>query len=236
VVGNLNGMTMPLMPEPAGRAPAQKRAGALLPARVKPAVVTVGSFGLLLVIVQIVNSLMSYRLNPDLGLVPRSVHGLIGVVTAPLLHGGWPHLWSNLVPLLIFGLLIMLGSVRQFIAVTILVWLVSGLGLWALGPAHTVTVGASGLVFGWLAYLVTRGVFTRNLGQIVIGVVLLVLWGGVFWTGIVKVAAADITGAVSISWQGHLFGAIGGVLAAFLVARADGPRRKPAQPALTLPR
>jgi membrane associated rhomboid family serine protease len=236
VVGNLNGMTMPLMPEPAGRAPAKKRAGALLPARVKPAVVTVGSFGLLLVIVQIVNSLMSYRLNPDLGLVPRSVHGLIGVVTAPLLHGGWPHLWSNLVPLLIFGLLIMLGSVRQFIAVTILVWLVSGLGLWALGPAHTVTVGASGLVFGWLAYLVTRGVFTRNLGQIVIGVVLLVLWGGVFWTGIVKVAAADIIGAVSISWQGHLFGAIGGVLAAFLVARADGPRRKPAQPALTLPR
>lgn len=228
---------MPLMPEPAGRVPATKRVGALLPARVKPAVVTVGSFGVLLVIVQIVNSLSSYRLNPDFGLVSRSLHGLIGVVTAPLLHGGWPHLWSNLVPLLIFGLLIMLGSVRQFIAVTILVWLVSGLGLWALGPANTVTVGASGLVFGWLAYLVTRGVFTRNVGQIVIGVVLLALWGGVFWTGIVKVAAADITGAVSISWQGHLFGAIGGVLAAFLVARADGPRRKqPSQPALTSPR
>lgn len=228
-------MTSPLMPEPAGRAPAKKRT-AVLPARVKPAVVTVGSFGVLLVLVQIVNSLLSYRLNAHYGVVSRSLHGLIGVVTAPLLHANWAHLLSNLVPLLIFGLLIMLGSVRQFVAVTILVWLVSGLGVWVFGPANTVTIGASGLVFGWLAYLVTRGIFTRNIGQIAIGVVLLVLWGGVFWTGILKLAVADINHVVTISWQGHLFGAIGGVLAAFLVARADGPRRQPAQPALTLPR
>ena len=230
-------MTSPLIPEPAGRAPARKRSGSLVPARVKPAVITVGSFGVLLVLVQIVNSLLSYKLNAHYGLVSRSLHGLIGVVTAPLLHSGWPHLLSNLVPLLVFGFLILVGSVRQFVAVTILVWLVAGLGVWAFGPANTVTIGASGLVFGWLAYLVTRGVFTRNVGQIVIGVVLLALWGGVFWTGIVKVAVADITGAVPISWQGHLCGAIGGVLAAFLVAKADGPRRKqPTQPALTLPR
>ena len=228
---------MPVMPDPAGRTPAAKRGGSLVPARVKPAVITVGSFGLLLVVVQIVNSLLSYRLNAHYGIVSRSLHGLIGVLTAPLLHAGWPHLLSNLVPLLIFGLLIMLGSVRQFVAVTAMVWLLSGLGVWAFGPSDAVTIGASGLVFGWLAYLVTRGVFTRNIGQIVVGVVLLVIWGGVFWTGIVKVAVADLTNVVAISWQGHLFGAIGGVLAAFLVARADGPRRKlPAQPALTLPR
>lgn len=229
-------MTSPLIPEPAGRA-AARRTGSVLPARVKPAVITVGSFGLLLVIVQLVNSLMSYTLNAHYGLQSRSLHGLIGVLTAPLLHANWAHLLSNLVPLLIFGLLIMLGSVRQFVAVTVLVWLVAGLGVWAFGPSNTITIGASGLVFGWLAYLVTRGVFTRNVGQIAIGVVLLALWGGVFWTGIVKVAVADINQVVTISWQGHLFGAIGGVLAAFLVAKADGPHRKqPAAPALTQPR
>ena len=212
-------MTMSPLPAPLGGSPAKKERGSLIPARVKPAVVVVGSFGLLLVVIQLVNSAMSYRLDSEFGILPRTWDGLVGVLTAPLLHGSWGHLLSNLVPLLIFGVLIMLSSTRQFVAVTVLVWLVSG------------------LVFGWLAYLVTRGVFTRNLGQIAIGVVLLVLWGGVFWTGIIKVAVQDINQVVTISWQGHLFGAIGGVLAAFLVARADGPRRKqPAQPVLTLPR
>ncbi|MET3804196.1 membrane associated rhomboid family serine protease [Nakamurella sp. UYEF19] len=226
-------MTMSSLPDPAGT-PAKKSRGALLPAKVKPAVITVASFGLLITLVQVVNSLMSNRLSTDFGLVSRSLHGLIGVITAPLLHVSWAHLLSNLVPLLIFGFLIMLDSVRQFVAVTILVWLIAGLGVWVVGPANTVTVGASGLVFGWLAYLVTRGVFTRNFGQIAIGLVLLVIWGGVFWTGIVKVAVADISGVVTISWQGHLFGAIGGVLAAFLVAKADGPHKpKEATPALS---
>ena len=76
-------------------------------------------------------------------------------------------------------------------------------------------------MFGWLAYLVARGVFTRNWAQIGIGLLLLALWGGIFWTGIVKTAWLDVTGETGVSWQGHLFGALGGVLAAFLVARAD---------------
>jgi membrane associated rhomboid family serine protease len=236
-LGNLQDMTLPNLPNfsgSTGREPVKKERGSVLPAKVKPAAITVGSLGAVLVLVQLVNSLMSYRLSADFGLTPRSLHGLIGVVTAPLLHASWSHLLSNVVPLLIFGFLIMIGSVRQFIAVTILVWLVAGLGVWLIAPANTITVGASGLVFGWLAYLVTRGVFTRNIGQIAIGLVLLILWGGIFWTGIVQIAVADIAGVVTISWQGHLFGAVGGVLAAFLVARADGPRRpKQAAPALT---
>lgn len=219
-------MTIPLLPDPVGSASAKVKGSSLLPAKVKPAAVTVIGFGALLTLVQVVNSIMSSRLSMDYGIVPRTAHGLIGVVTAPLLHATWGHLLSNLVPVLIFGFLIMLGNVRQFIAVTLLVWLIAGLGVWVLGPSHTDTIGASGLVFGWLAYLVTRGVFTRSVGQIAVGLVLLVLWGGVFWTGIIKVAAADITGVVTISWQGHLFGAIGGVLAAFLVARSDRPRRR----------
>ena len=93
-----------------------------------------------------------------------------------------------------------------------------------------VTVGASGLIFGWLAYLAARGIFTRNWGQIPIGLVLLVLYGGMFLTAIITTA---FFGSGGISWQAHLFGAIGGVLAAALVARADGPRKKAAEtPAL----
>lgn len=226
-------MTMQPLSDPAG-SPAKKKERSLLPAKIRPAVVTVGSLGVLMTLVQVVNSLMSYRLTQDFGIEPRSLHGLIGVLTAPLLHASWAHLLSNLVPLLIFGFLILLSSVRQFVSVTVLVWLVSGLGVWVTAGSHTITVGASGVVFGWLAYLVTRGVFTRHLGQIVVGLVLLVLYGGLFWTGIVKVAVADISGVVQVSWQAHLFGAIAGVLAAFLVAKADGTHRtKNSKPALS---
>jgi membrane associated rhomboid family serine protease len=226
-------MTMQPIPDPVGGQPAKKERS-LLPAKIKPAVVTVGGLGVLITLVQVVNSLMSYRLTQDFGIEPRSLHGLIGVITAPLLHASWAHLLSNLVPLLIFGFLIMVGSVRQFVSVTVLVWLVSGLGVWAVAGSHSITVGASGVIFGWLAYLLTRGVFTRHLGQIAVGIVLLVLYGGLFWTGIVKVAVADIGGVVQVSWQAHLFGVLAGVLAAFLVAKADGPHRaQQAKPVLS---
>jgi len=227
-------MTMPSFPVPTGGSAVQNDRGSVLRARIKPAGVVVGGFGALLVVIQIVNSAMGYRLTAEYGIVPRTWHGLVGILTAPLLHGSWGHLVSNLVPLLILGFLIMLGSVRQFIAVTALVWLMSGLGVWLISPSNSVTVGASGIIFGWLAYLVARGVFTRSFGQIVLGVVMLVIWGSLFWTGIVTVAVADITGVVTVSWQAHLFGAIGGVLAAYLVAKADGPRKaKEPKPALS---
>jgi membrane associated rhomboid family serine protease len=210
---------------PSGSTPPAKKSGSTLTKeRIKPAVITVGAFALLLIIVQTINWAMGYRLD-QYGVEPRSWSGLWGVLTAPLLHGSWGHLWSNLVPLVIMGVLIMLSGVRQFVAVTVLVWLVSGLGVWLIAPAGSVTVGASGIVFGWLAFLIVRGIWTRTWQHILLGLVLLALYGGLFWSGIVQVAAADVTGVVTVSWQAHLFGAIGGVLAAFLVAKADGPRR-----------
>ncbi len=201
---------------PSSAEPARKSGKSLLPAKVQPAIITVGAFGAVLVVVQVVNMAMGYRLNAE-GIVPRTIGGLWGVLDAPLLHTGWGHLAANIVPLLIFGFLIMVGGVRQFVAVTLLVWLISGIGVWLTATSGSVTVGASGLVFGWLAFLVARGVFTRQIGQILIGLVLLALWGGIFW--------GLLPSANGISWQAHLFGAIGGVLAAFLVAKADGPRR-----------
>lgn len=200
-----------------GKAPKQKRPSVLVPQRIKPAAITIGAFGAVLVVVQIVNMIMDYQLN-GAGIEPRTLDGLWGVLDAPLLHTSWGHLVSNLIPLLIFGFLILVARLQQFIAVTVLVWLVSGFGVWLTGPSGSVTVGASTLVFGWLAFLVLRGFFTRHFAQIALGIVLLALWGGIFW--------GLLPGKEGISWQGHLFGALGGALAAFLVAKADGPRRK----------
>jgi len=199
--------------------------------RVKPAIITIGALAAVMIIIQTINWATDYRLDAW-GIDPRTWQGLPGVLFAPLLHGSWGHLWSNLVPLVIMGVLIMLSGMRQFLAVTALVWLVSGLGVWLVAPANTITVGASGIVFGWLAFLIVRGIWTRTWQHIVLGLVLLAIYGSLFWSGIVKVAAADITGVVTVSWQGHLFGALGGVLAAFLVAKADGPRRAAARAAI----
>jgi len=218
---------------PSGSTPPARRSGSgELSQRVKPAIITIGVLAAVLIIVQTINWATDYRLD-QFGIDPRSWEGLLGVLLAPLLHGSWGHLWSNLVPLVIMGVLIMLSGVRQFVAVTILVWLVSGLGVWLVAPANTITVGASGIVFGWLAFLIVRGIWTRTWQHIVLGLVLLAIYGSIFWTGIVTVAVADISGVVTTSWQGHLFGAIGGVLAAFMVARADGPRRAAARGAVT---
>ncbi len=214
-------MTFPIPtagPTGSGRAAATKRPSVLVPARIRPAAITIGAFGVVLVIVQIVNSLTSYQLVSTLGIQPRTLGGLWGVLAAPLLHNGWGHLAANIVPLLIFGFLILVSRWQQFVAVTVLVWLVSGIGVWITGPSGHVIVGASTLVFGWLAFLVLRGFFSRHGAQIVLGVLLLAMWGGIFW--------GLLPGKEGISWQGHLFGALGGALAAFLVAKADGPRRK----------
>lgn len=215
-------MTLPVPASPT--TPAPRSRGTLIPARWQQAAVVPGALVVVMVVVQLVNSFPALSLVQKAGIEPRQVDGLLGVLTAPFVHGSWSHLLANAVPLLIFGFLLMVNGAKQFVAVTVLVWLVSGLGVWLTAPGNSVTVGASGVVFGWLAYLVVRGVFTRNLGQIVVGLVLLALWGGIFW--------GVLPGANGISWQAHLFGALGGVLAAFLTARADGPRRATA-PALT---
>src|SRR6476469_9339591 len=192
---------------PAGSTPPAKKSGSgQLAQRAKPALITVGGLAAVMIIIQAVNWSTNYRLDAY-GIEPRTWTGLLGVLFAPLLHGSWGHLWSNLVPLVIMGTMIALSSMRQFIAVTALVWLVSGLGVWLVAPAGTITVGASGIVFGWLAFLIARGIWTRSWQHILLGLVLLAVYGSIFCTGIIKFAAADITG----------------VVAARLVCKADPP-------------
>jgi membrane associated rhomboid family serine protease len=148
------------------------------------------------------------------GIEPREVDGLDGVVWAPFLHADWQHLIGNTIPFLLLGFAIALSGVARVILVTVLVAVVGGLGTWLLAPANTVHIGASGIVFGYAAYLVARGVFSRSPWQLLLGAVVVVVWGATLLQGLVP--------EDGISWQGHLFGAIGGVLAARVLSQRAG--------------
>jgi membrane associated rhomboid family serine protease len=156
------------------------------------------------------------------GIEPRDVDGLDGVVLAPFLHSGFDHLIGNTIPFLLLGFAIALGGVARVALVTVIVALVGGLGTWLVAPANTVHIGASGIVFGYAAYLVARGIYSRSALQIGVGVLVLAVWGTTFLRGLVP--------EDGISWQGHLFGALGGVLAARLLHRRAG-RERPQEPA-----
>lgn len=177
------------------------------------AAIVIAAFVAVLWVIEIVNA-SGADLTDD-GIRPRQLSGLWGVLWAPLLHASFTHLESNTIPLLVLGFLVLLGGLARFGAVTATVWLVSGIGVWLLGGTNTVVVGASGLAFGWLAYIIVRGVFTRSLVQIALGLVILVVYGGLLW--------GVLPGASGVSWQAHLFGAVGGILAA---AGGAGVRRR----------
>lgn len=142
------------------------------------------------------------------GIVPRQLDGLDGVLWAPFLHGGFGHLIANTLPFLILGSVIALGSLQRFVFVTVVTMAVSGIGVWLTGPDHTVHLGASGVVFGYLTYLLSRGVFARHLGYLLGGVIVFFLYGGALW---------GLLPSPGVSWQGHFFGALGGILAAWLL-------------------
>jgi membrane associated rhomboid family serine protease len=142
------------------------------------------------------------------GVRPRTGRGLFGIAFAPFLHVSFGHLIANTIPFAVLGAAIALGGVRQIAEVTVIVVVVSGLGIWLFGAGNTVHLGASGLVFGYLAYLVTRGLIARNLWWILGGLVVLAFYGGLLW---------GLLPTPRVSWLGHVFGAIGGVLAAWVL-------------------
>jgi membrane associated rhomboid family serine protease len=144
------------------------------------------------------------------GIEPRELDGLDGVIAAPFLHVGFGHLIANTLPFVAMGLVIALEGVWRLAGVTAVVALVSGLGTWLIAPADTIHLGASGVVFGYATYLITRGLFNRRAMEIAIGVAVTVLWGGALLAGVEP--------QQGISWQGHLFGAIGGVVAARMLS------------------
>lgn len=156
-----------------------------------------------------VDTLLGNQLD-QYGIVARTTDGLVGIVTAPFLHLGFEHLVSNTLPLVTLGALIAVGGAIRLFSVTAVVTVLGGFATWLVSPPNTVTIGASGLVFGYAAYLIARGVFNRRIGQVLVGVVVVLVWGGALLGGLLP--------QEGISWQGHLFGAVAGVLAAWLLA------------------
>jgi membrane associated rhomboid family serine protease len=146
------------------------------------------------------------------GIRPHSLIGLRGILFAPFLHGNFLHLAANTVPFVILGWLVMLRRTSDFFTVTAIVMLVAGLGTWLFAPSYTNHIGASGVVFGYLGFLLARGYFERSFGSILLSVMVGLLYGSMIW--------GVLPGQIGISWQGHLFGFIGGIIAARMLSKS----------------
>ncbi|MGY1437310.1 rhomboid family intramembrane serine protease [Streptomyces reniochalinae] len=144
------------------------------------------------------------------GVEPRRVDELVDVVPSAFMHFGFEHLIANTLPLLILGFLAALRGVGRFLAVAATIIVVSGLGVWLIAPDGSNTAGASGLIFGLFGYLLARGFVDRRITDVALGSVVAVFYGSILW----GVLPTD----TGISWQGHLFGLIGGIVAARLTA------------------
>jgi membrane associated rhomboid family serine protease len=196
------------------------RAVAMLPVKskvqiVRTALLVLAAIVAAMWVTEIVDVALDHRLD-QYGIEPREADGLEGVATAPFLHVGFGHLLANTIPFVAMGAVIALEGAKRLVLVTVLVALISGLGTWLVAASGTVHVGASGVVFGYATYLIARGVFNRNGTELAIGAVVVLLWGGALLGGLEPQRG--------ISWQGHLFGAIGGVIVASMLARRPEPQ------------
>ena len=145
-----------------------------------------------------------------LGIFPHELIGLRGILFAPFLHGGFYHVAANTVPFIVLGWLVMLRNISDFYFVSIIAALVGGLGTWLVGDPRSVHIGASGVIFGYFGYLLFRGYFERSFVAIAISLVIAVTYGSLIW--------GVLPSRPYISWEGHLFGFIGGIIAAKLLS------------------
>ncbi|WP_343710297.1 rhomboid family intramembrane serine protease [Mycobacterium sp.] len=193
---------------------------------------TIVSFVALLYVVELIDQLGGHQLDRN-GIRPLEADGLWGIVCAPLLHANWQHLAANTGPALVLGFLVTLAGLSRFLWATAIVWIVGGFGTWLIGNlgsncGETDHIGASGLIFGWLTFLLVFGFFIRSGWQIVLGIVVLLCYGGILW------GAVPVLGVCGgVSWQAHLCGGIAGVLAAYLLSRPERAARQ--RPARSLP-
>ncbi|CAM4232377.1 Rhomboid family protein [Mycobacterium basiliense] len=183
---------------------------------------TILTFVALLYVIELIDQLTRHSLDIN-GIRPLETDGLWGIIFAPLLHANWPHLMANTVPLLVLGFLMTLAGLSRFLWATVIVWILGGFGTWLIGNVGsscgpTDHIGASGLIFGWLAFLLVFGLFVRKVWDIVIGLAVLLLYGGVLLGALPRIGMCG-----GVSWQGHLCGALAGIVAAYVLS---APERK----------
>ena len=179
-----------------------RQAGITLQAQVK----ILGGFVLLFWLLEGIDWVLGGALD-YFGVIPRTAVGLRGILFGPFLHGNFAHLAANTVPFLILGWLVLLSGVQVFWWVTGITAVISGLGIWLFGATNSIHLGASGLIFGYFGFLLLRGFFERSLGAILGSLLVGIAYGGILW-GVLPLEAG-------VSWQAHLFGFIGGCLAAY---------------------
>jgi membrane associated rhomboid family serine protease len=194
------------------------------PATWTGALIVMGLVAALLWIIQAFNAADNYGWN-RFGLKPRETAGLWGVLTQPFLHQSWGHLLSNTIPLVAIGWTLLLSGMRVFLFVTACVVLIGDFATWLVAPSGELIVGASGLVFGWLGYLLARAVFSRRLKWIAVAILLLVFFGTLLGSLLPTVDSR-------VSWQSHLCCALVGVGVAWVLhprrtARVGRARKAP---------
>ncbi|BAZ45839.1 putative peptidase [Chondrocystis sp. NIES-4102] len=145
------------------------------------------------------------------GIHPRQSASLINILFAPFLHGGFGHLIANTIPFITLGWLTMIQQRSDFYIVSVVSALVGGIGVWLFGAPNSVHIGASILIYGYLGFLLLRGFFQKNLPSISLSVFVAIVYGSLIW--------GVLPSGIGISWQGHLFGFIGGAIAAKMIAR-----------------
>ena len=163
-------------------------------------------------VLEILDLFFGHRLD-QYGIVSRTISGLPGIVFAPFLHLGFAHLMANTIPFVVLGALVSWRSGNRFYLVFAMITILGGFGVWLLGPSNTVTIGASGVVFGFLGYLLTRGFLTRQWLDVLVGIGVFILYGALIW------GATPFGVGAGVSWLAHLTGFLAGIATAFVVPR-----------------
>jgi membrane associated rhomboid family serine protease len=168
-------------------------------------ILVIGAMAAVMWVLEIADQVTGADLD-QYGIEPRDVDGLVGIVASPFLHGDFGHLIGNTVPFLVLGAAIAFSGLARVAATTVIVAVVGGVGTWLVAPEGTEHIGASGIVFGYATYLIGRGFYSRNLLHLAVGVIVIGVYGTTLLFGLVPTPG--------VSWQGHLFGGIGGLVAA----------------------
>ena len=168
-------------------------------------------------VVELINTISGNELDGD-GIYARSVSRFWGILASPFIHASFQHLTDNTIPFVFLGVIIAFRGAARLALVTGFIILIGGLGTWLISPSHSGvrpvdTIGCSGVVFGYAAYLLSRGLFDRNIWELLVGIVVGVIWGAALLSSLVPHSG--------ISWQAHACGGVAGLIVAWRLSRTD---------------